>query len=246
MVENARSRFAEEIRSGRLTLLNVGISSEPGNATFWMSDKPEWCSFDRQIASRDGTAHRPVTVRAVLFGQILEKYGVPHYLKVDIEGNDRLCVETLRGTTIPQYISVETECVGDSAVLSEEESLSMLELLRKIGYHRFKLVDQTNGWTPVRPSGVARLSVRLANRLACGRLRIRGLSGMADRFTDSTRIAGLKFNFCPGSSGPWGNDIPGAWMQFEKARSAYLRERRAFCANSRPLYSFWYDWHATY
>jgi FkbM family methyltransferase len=101
MVEKAALRFAGEIRAKRLTLLNVGISETPGTATFWISDVPEWSSFDRAIASRDGTAHRPVSVSVVPFSQLLAKHGVPYYLKIDIEGNDRLCVDALRVARFP-------------------------------------------------------------------------------------------------------------------------------------------------
>jgi FkbM family methyltransferase len=246
MVERAKLRFAKEVQAERLTLLNVGISRTPGTATFWISDRPEWSSFDRTIASRDGTAHRPVPVSIAPFSQILAEHGVPHYLKIDIEGNDKLCVEALRGTRLPRYISVESECVGDSALLSDEEAIAMLVLLRDVGYQRFKLVNQGGGWNSVRSNAAARFCMRLVTSAAQGRLQVRGLSDIADRFTDSARIAALGFVFSPGSSGPWGDDIPGGWMKFEKARSTYLRERRSIFSRGRALYSFWYDWHATY
>jgi FkbM family methyltransferase len=244
MIQQAESRFSKEIAAKRLTLLHVGVSDTAGAATFWISDHPDWSSFDRACASRDGTAHIPVSVSTVPFSRLLAEYGVPHYLKIDIEGNDRLCIDALRGSEIPKYISVESECVGDTTVLGDKEALAILELLRDVGYRQFKLVNQ-RGWTPVR-SNVAALRMRLVTRAAQGRLRVPGLSGIADRFTDSARIAALGFAFVEGSSGPWGEDIAGGWMTFEKARSVYLRTRRSFFSQERPLYAFWYDWHATY
>jgi FkbM family methyltransferase len=243
MVDKARSRFAWELQAGRLTLLNVGISQELGTTEFWVSDVAEWSSFDRQIASRDGTRHKSVSVSTAPFAHILQEHGIPHYLKIDIEGNDRLCVDALKGTELPTYVSVESECVGDSAVLSDEEATAMLVRLRDVGYRRFKLVNQWSGWSSVRSNGAAQFGMRLARKVA--RLKIRGLSGIADRFTDSRRTAGLGFNFAFGSSGPWGEDVPGGWMSFEDARSTYLRERHAFFACKQSSYSFWYDWHAT-
>lgn len=245
MIERARLRFAKEVQAKRLTLLNIGISNTPGSATFWISDRAEWSSFDRDIASRDGTAHKPVAVSVVPFSQILGENGVPHYLKIDIEGNDRLCVDALRGTGLPRFISVEAECVGDSEALSDESAVSMLASLREVGYKRFKLVKQ-DGWNSVRSNAAARFCMRLVGSAARGRLRIRGLSALAGRLTDSARIANLGFAFSPGSSGPWGDDLPGSWMTFEKARANYLRERHAFFSREQPLYSFWHDWHATY
>ena len=246
MIERARLRFANEILAKRLTLLNLGISKTPGEAVFWISDVPEWSSFDRSIASRNGTPHRSAVVPTVPFAEVLARHGVPHYLKIDIEGNDRLCLEDLSGITLPDYISVESECVGDSTVLSDKEAIAMLELLRSVGYRRFKLVNQAFEWAPVRSSVTERLWMRVLTSAARGRLRVRLLSGIAERFTDSGRIKSLGFGFRSGCSGPWGNDIPGGWMTFDRARSAYLRERRLYFCQKRPLHSFWYDWHATY
>jgi len=257
MIERARSRFSEHIKAKRLTLLNVGIAATPGTATFWISDNSEWSSFDKTIASRGGTAHRPVPISVVPFSQILAEHGVPHYLKIDIEGNDRLCVEALRGAELPKCISVEAECVGDSANLSDEDAVAMLALLREVGYrrfklvnqkdvgsHRFKLVNQTRG-TLVRSNAAEIFRKRLVYSAARGRLRVRGLSTIAQRLMDSPPAA-FEFNFFKGSSGPWGDDIPGDWMTFDEARSTYLGERHSYFSQKRSLFSFWYDWHATF
>lgn len=245
MIRRATARFSSEILAKRLTLLNVGISRTPGTARFWISNHPDWSSFERTIASRDGTVSKSVLVSTVPFSQLLAEHGVPHYLKIDIEGNDNLCVRALSGTRLPKYISVESECAGDSDVLSDEKATEMLELLRDVGYKRFKLVNQS-GWTPVRPTFASCFCMRLVTMAAQGRLRVRGLSRIAERLTDSARIAALGFEFSSGGSGPWGDDIPGGWMTFEKARSTYLRTRLIHFSRPRPLYSFWYDWHATH
>jgi FkbM family methyltransferase len=246
MIERARARFAREVQDGRLALLNVGISNGPECQPFWISERSEWSSFNRAVAARDGTLHAPVSVPVVPFAQVLEQHGVPHYLKIDIEGNDRLCVDALRGRTLPRYISVESECVGDSEALSDEQATAILLALREVGYRRFKLVDQRRGWIPVRPDGAARLWTRVVDKTAKGGFRLGRLSRFARRFTDASRVGALGFNFSFGSSGPWGEGLPGGWMSFEKARATYLRERRAFVARARTGHEFWYDWHATY
>jgi FkbM family methyltransferase len=230
MIEAAKVRFAKEIATKRLTLLNVGISETRGEATFWISNKPQWSSFDRALASRDGTGHRPISVPTAPFSELLAQYGVPYYLKIDIEGNDKLCVEALKGGMPPKYISAESE--GTEAIL---------ELLRDVGYKRFKLVDQY-GLCPIRPRA-ARFRARLIASLAHGRLRAIGLSRIAQKLTDEARIASLGFSFSPGCSGPWGDDIPGGWMKFQEAKDTYLKKRNSLGVAAN---SFWCDWHATY
>jgi FkbM family methyltransferase len=247
MVEKARLRFAKEIQAKRLTVLNVGISETLGTETFWISNAPNWSSFDRTVASRAGTAHRPVSVSTVPFSELLAQYGVPHYLKIDIQGHERLCVDALKGTRLPKYISVAAENVGDATWLSEEQAVAMLDLLRNVGYQRFKLVNQTSGWRPVRSKAVGRFWMRIVTSADQGRLRVRGLARIAHKFSDSGRIEALGYAFPPNSSGPWGDDIPGPWMTFEKARASYLREKTShFSRKGQRPYSWWYDWHATY
>jgi FkbM family methyltransferase len=246
MVERARLRFSKEILARRLTLVNAGISDSEGTATFWVSDSAEWSSFDKTIASRNGTAHRSVPVPTVPFLKLLAEHGIPHYLKIDIEGNDRLCVEALRGTELPRYISMEAECLGGSQVLSEDQAAATLELLREIGYRQFKLVNQ-NGWIPVGPNRAAYFVRHLVQSAARGRLRMRGLSKIAYRLSVPGRIAAASgFVLGHGSSGPWGDEISGDWMSFEKAKSVYLRARNLHFRRRVSPFSFWYDWHATY
>jgi hypothetical protein len=138
MIEPPEHGFVREIKAKWLMLVNVGISLTPGETTFWISDKSDRSSFHRAIASRDGTRHRPVSVAAVPFSDLLEEYSTPHYLKIDIEAtiNLRHCSHREK---LPKYISVESECVGDSEALSDEQAIAMLELLRDVGYRRFKL-----------------------------------------------------------------------------------------------------------
>ena len=69
------------------------------------------------------------------FKSILEEYGVPYYLKIDIERADWLCVEGLCSTHgRPRFISIE---IGPRTTL-----LSELKLLKKLGYTKFQLIDQ--------------------------------------------------------------------------------------------------------
>ena len=131
LAESARSRFAKEISDGRLTLLEVGIAEGAGEATFWIcEDNSDWSSFDRSLASRKGARHRAISVRLRPFHEILQEYGVPYYCKIDIEGNDHLCVSAMTPESCPAFISAE---VSQHALLDQFSSL---------GYDRFKLVQQ--------------------------------------------------------------------------------------------------------
>jgi hypothetical protein len=185
-----------------------------------------------------------VSVPTVVFSELLAEHGLPHYLKIDIEGNDRFCVEALRGSKVPQFISVESECTGDTTVLSDEEAIAMLDLLREVGYQRFKLVKQ-GGWVPNGPNGAANFYRQLVQSFAQGHLSKIGLSKIAGRFTTQGKIAAESgFALRYGSSGPWGEDVRCDWMTYDQAKTLYLSKRHSYFSKSRALYSFWYDWHA--
>ena len=87
--------------------------------------------------------------------------------------------------------------------------------------------------------------MRLVTSAARGRLRVPGIADIAEKFTDSARLKDSGFVFEHGASGPWGEDVGGGWMNFERARTLYLEKRRSHFSEERPLFSFWYDWHAT-
>jgi hypothetical protein len=62
LVEAACTRFKTEIGSERLTVINTAIHSEPGEATFWLSEMSECSSFISEAATRYTTA-KPVVVK---------------------------------------------------------------------------------------------------------------------------------------------------------------------------------------
>src|SRR4051794_29438379 len=107
----ARDRFSNEIESGRLTIVNAGVAETFGTAPFWICEENStWNSFQRKIAARNGMKHHAVTIPTRPFRDILDEYGTPLYLKIDIEGNDHLCIRDLAGRPLPRFVSMETEC----------------------------------------------------------------------------------------------------------------------------------------
>jgi FkbM family methyltransferase len=127
MAETLRQRFAGEIADGRYTLLNVAIVKQAGTAEFWLSDVTAWSSFDKSIASRDGTPHRAIRVPTVQFSAVIAEHGVPHYSKIDIEGHDGICISALTPEISPDYISIE---------MAHADGGEHLQTLRELGYRK--------------------------------------------------------------------------------------------------------------
>jgi len=102
LADAARERFRQQIGTGAVTVVNVGIADHDGEAEFWICHiNSEWNSFERATASREHSTHHSVTIPVRRFASILNAYGVPHFLKVDIEGYDHLCLEDLGTVSCP-------------------------------------------------------------------------------------------------------------------------------------------------
>jgi len=140
LVEKAEIRFAEAIAEEKLRIEPVGIGDAPGSFDFYVSNNAVFSSFDRSLGERGGLA-RVDNVPMVTLDVLFAKYGVPYYLKVDIEGNDGFVFDALRRTaTRPIYISVENGFTW------------MLEALCDLGYTHFKFINQAEVPNQVLPS----------------------------------------------------------------------------------------------
>lgn len=136
-----RARHAAALADGSLTLLQCAISDHDGTVTFYQNDKKSvWGTADAEFAalrSGRGAAVTEVTVPARRFDGILREHGVPYFMKVDIEGADRLCLGALREfTQRPRFVSIEAEIVSWDRLIED------LDTLHALGYDRFKAVQQ--------------------------------------------------------------------------------------------------------
>jgi len=140
LAEAAAERFAGPLDEGRLEILNVGVAEDEGVLPFYVNEENDhWSSFIQEVGWRDGTRGHVVTVPAVDFAACLREHGVPHYLKIDIEASDMLCLEALNEVEPeqrPRYVSIEAEAESWSAAVRQ------FDLLARLGYTRFAIVQQ--------------------------------------------------------------------------------------------------------
>ncbi|HUS24318.1 MAG TPA: FkbM family methyltransferase [Candidatus Binatia bacterium] len=144
LAEQCRKRFEAEIRSSRLTLVQgaiVDARSAPTVRFYRNLDDSVWGTTSEEWKSRNerlGTRSVAIDVPAVDFAAALARYGVPYYLKIDIEGADRLCLQALdRFDQKPDYVSIESDKTDFPALLEE------LRLLETLGYTGFQAVQQS-------------------------------------------------------------------------------------------------------
>ncbi len=233
-----RERFAAAIAEGRLTLVNKAIAVQPGEADFWICDELRvWNSFDKSIASRNGLPCHAIKVQTLPLRDLLAEYGVPYYLKVDIEGHDHIAIADVSPSDAPEFISMELNSVDD------------FYLLRSKGYQRFKCIQQGYFTQVLSP----RLSFQSALSMAVTRLkstplanRLRAAYKEIRPSVPATLPSGV-WAFDPGSSGPFGDETAGEWLPFEDVMHAWLSQQlghkmgyRVEPANAHN----WYDLHA--
>lgn len=141
LVDQTKSRLAQYVDEGTLTICNVAVADHEGEIEFFINDNhDDWGTTSKEFAARNegwGTKNSTITVRCKPFDRILEQYGMPYYLKIDIEGADLLCVQALvKYDERPRYISIE------AGLTSFDETFSELSLLWNLGYRQFKIVNQ--------------------------------------------------------------------------------------------------------
>src|SRR5690606_28143889 len=85
-----------------------------------------------------GSEIERIEVDMVDFGDVLQKRGIPRYLKIDIEGCDLVCLNALRPfAQRPDFVSFESDKTSFQAIRDE------IRLLEELGYSRFQAVEQT-------------------------------------------------------------------------------------------------------
>ena len=131
----AKHRFASAIDQRRLTVVNAAISSVAGEATFHVNlDNDHWSSLDIGWAERNASRCKDIRVSCVTLLDLFGEFGVPHYLKIDVEGTDQVVLDQLcGGGMLPQYVSVEDCRFG----------FQFMETLASCGYDAFKLLNQS-------------------------------------------------------------------------------------------------------
>eukprot|EP00933_Yihiella_yeosuensis_P007483 TRINITY_DN112548_c0_g1_i1.p1 TRINITY_DN112548_c0_g1~~TRINITY_DN112548_c0_g1_i1.p1 ORF type:complete len:291 (-),score=26.70 TRINITY_DN112548_c0_g1_i1:147-1019(-) len=158
LVHAGMARFPTQIQGGQLKIVNAAIAPTRTHApqiTFYKNRcQKEWNSFESERGCRtctppftpsDGNCEA-LSLASLDCNQFLGRYGVPFYLKLDINGAEPGCFAALQdlasaGQVRPRYIS------------SEITELNYIDALASVGYTRFKLVNQAKMYTSSSHSG---------------------------------------------------------------------------------------------
>jgi hypothetical protein len=228
-VKNAEIRYREQIKTKQLILEHCAITEDfEDDVDFYQSQYSHWSSLNKKIATRKNLPATVVAIQGKPLSYFMQAYGIPFYCKIDIEGSDIIALQSLEGfERFPKYISVETECIGEKDILSDDEILETLIQLHKLGYNQFKLIDQ-DSLHELRPD--------------CQ------FYGILSNVNKKTLLSqNLKYSFKKGSSGPFGELLGDRWLSYDDAIKTLLFHRKHFFNSGNKVnYAFWCDWHATF
>lgn len=219
LVSYCKEKFRDAITSNRLKIINVGIAVEKTVLPFYINlHTSEWSSFDISIGGRNNTGFKIINVPCVTTKSLFEEYGVPYYMKVDIEGNDFLCLKDIPDSgEKPRYVSCEAVHV------------EWLNILKRKGYQKFKLINQADGFNPMKINVQKR-------RYYPAYVQIR--NGLEQR---ARRV--FEFKYASSSSGPFGENSKGKWNTYEEVRKLFLEFYQGDLNKPVNKYSWW-DFHA--
>jgi FkbM family methyltransferase len=133
LVSWLRHRFAEQLASGQLIVVEKAIMRTPGDpVSFFINEgHDDWSSLHEDVAKKGTMDVLEVTVPVTTLADLCDEFGVPYFLKVDIELGDAAVAESLRDLDrVPQYASFE---------FHEDR---MLDLMYEAGYTEFQIINQ--------------------------------------------------------------------------------------------------------
>ncbi len=195
LVEECTKKFQNYIADGRLQIVNVGIAEEKGVLPFYVNNRMStWSSFDKQYASKEGSTYTTIEVECVTQKDIFEEYGVPYYLKVDIEGFDYLVLKDIpEGDIKPKYVSFEAT------------EASWIDIVRDKGYTKFKLINQ-----------LSYKDVNLKKEKSRSWLFTLQVKQSIQKY-----FPFVPFKHKKGATGPFGEHLEGKWLSYDEIMYIY-------------------------
>ncbi|MDB5810849.1 MAG: FkbM family methyltransferase [Betaproteobacteria bacterium] len=169
----SRNRLKAFVDNGQFTIVEGAIippdTLKPGQSKirFYRNEKSsEWGTVNANWAERNvhlGTSSYEIEVDAVDFTRMLQEHGIPHFMKIDIEGCDMICIEALKQfAERPDYVSVESDKTSFAKIQYETD------VLTDLGYDRFQAIEQSGIAASQSPPNPPREGKYVAHRFEPG------------------------------------------------------------------------------
>lgn len=184
-VAEARIKFAAEIEGGQLVLVERAVTDAEGQTVTFYEDmqKDDGHTIRQDYVAPHLSAgtgrYRALSVASTTLHRLFDEYGVPYYLKCDIEGADAQVLDQLiRDNRRPEFVSFEVA------------NVDVIHKIKAAGYRSFQLVNQwLNPTLPMPdPPKEGSLVIKQFNGHMSG---LFGRELPADKWMDHDRVAML-------------------------------------------------------
>ncbi len=143
-----RNRLKSYLDKGQLKIVEGAIvdadAIKPGQTkvVFYKNNAlSDWGTVCTDWAERNARLGKPssmIEVDVINFQEVMQENGVPHFLKIDIEGADTVCLESLKMfQERPDYVSIESDKTSFANIKRE------IDTLMALGYDSFQAVEQS-------------------------------------------------------------------------------------------------------
>ena len=148
LAELCRQRFSKQIKTEQLIIVEGAIidvkkhKGSVGKIKFFKNIKTSvWGTVVDEWANRNdelGSESEIIEVSIIDFSECLIQFGIPYYMKIDIEGMDVICLESLKEFSVrPDYISIESEKISFDKLMEE------FRIFKELGYSSFQAINQS-------------------------------------------------------------------------------------------------------
>lgn len=153
LVSQTKKSYSQFIRDKRLRIIEGAIVPDPGVefiVFYQYADRTKWGTIESDVVRSSAKRAKGVSeikVPTIDFASVIQRTGMPYYMKIDIEGADIHCLEVLKSfDNKPAYLSIEAieQDIGTQT--------KQIELLCELGYDRFKAVQQARMHRRVLPA----------------------------------------------------------------------------------------------
>lgn len=133
-------RFFRNILQRQLTVKKIAISDKKGTADFFLPEKWHQLGtiskeYTQESRFKDMNWNKVKQVKTTTLDDLIEKYGMPQYIKIDIEGNEIKALDGLH--SFPKILSLEANIDDYSKIVD------MLEIVSK-NYKYFNFIKETS------------------------------------------------------------------------------------------------------
>lgn len=245
LAKELEKKFNLAIIEGKLTVVNVAVGENDNETVPFFISREDWrSSTNKDLAERDGVIIETTEMPTTRLSSLFEKYGIPQYCKIDIEGNDAKAISSLSSKKgLPVYISCELSCLSISDLHGNNSLLfKTLEALQAAGYTSFQLIDQESLLQLAAGKHYSRLH-SLYSRI---RTKIERFTGLfTTRYSNKYLIARQRKVSSDFVTAPFGEALKGKWFDYVTTRNLIQFHFNDYYRHTQnKLLTFWVDIHA--